>query len=219
MPPIPSPPSSAPGSSVPSMRCCGPRCGILWRPGCSGVHVANTVATWVHADYVTADVILAGLLGASVWDLLTWYLGLPTSSSHALLGGFAGAALTSAQHWAGVLEGGKVLITVEFIVIAPFIGLALALAFIVALSWTFRRAAPQQVDRLFRLVQLGSAAAYSLGHGTNDAQKTMGIIAARGTRRSCRGHLMNQPETFEPHRRDTYARSGRGVTFHQYPRK
>jgi inorganic phosphate transporter, PiT family len=143
-----------------------------------GVHVANTVATWVHADYVTADVILAGLLGASAWDLLTWYIGLPTSSSHALLGGFAGAALASAQHWAGVLEVGKVLTTIEFIVIAPCIGLALALAFIVALSWSFRRASPQRVDRLFRLVQLGSAAAYSLGHGTNDAQKTMGIIAA-----------------------------------------
>lgn len=143
-----------------------------------GVHVANTVATWVHADYVTPDVILAGLLGASVWDLLTWYVGLPTSSSHALLGGFAGAAIASAHHWTGVLEVGKVLTTIEFIVVAPLIGLALALAFIVALSWSLRCTSPQRVDRLFRLIQLGSAAAYSLGHGTNDAQKTMGIIAA-----------------------------------------
>jgi inorganic phosphate transporter, PiT family len=143
-----------------------------------GIHVANTVATWVHTDYVTADVILAGLLGASGWDLLTWYVGLPTSSSHALLGGFVGAALTAAGHWAGVLEIGKVATTVMFIVIAPLIGLILALAFLVALSWSFRRASPGRVDRLFRLVQLGSAAAYSLGHGTNDAQKTMGVIAA-----------------------------------------
>ena len=143
-----------------------------------GVHVANTVATWVHADYVTADVILAGLLGASVWDLITWYVALPTSSSHALLGGFVGAALAYAQHWAGVLEVHKVLSTVEFIVIAPLIGLGLGLVFLVALTWGFRRASPQRVDRLFRLAQLGSAAAYSLGHGANDAQKTMGIIAA-----------------------------------------
>lgn len=143
-----------------------------------GVHVANTVATWVHPDYVTADVILAGLLGASGWDLITWYVGLPTSSSHALLGGFAGAALVSAGQWTGVLEVGKVFVTIVFIVIAPMIGLALALAFLVALSWSCRRAAPRWVDRLFRLVQLGSAAAYSLGHGTNDAQKTMGVIAA-----------------------------------------
>ena len=80
-----------------------------------GVHVADTVATWVHADYVTTDVIFAGLLGASLWDILTWYLGLPTSSSHALLGGFAGAAIAHAHHWAGVLAVGKVLATIEFI--------------------------------------------------------------------------------------------------------
>ena len=143
-----------------------------------GVHVANTVATWVHADYVSADVILAGLLGASGWDLMTWYVGLPTSSLHALLGGFAGAAIAPARHWTGVLEVGKVLTTIEFIVVAPLISLALALAFIVALSWSLRRTSPQRVDRLFRPVQFGSAAAYSLGHGTNDTQKTMGIIAA-----------------------------------------
>jgi inorganic phosphate transporter, PiT family len=143
-----------------------------------GIHVANTVATLVHADSVTADVILAGLLGASGWDLLTWYVGLPTSSSHALLGGFAGAALVSAGHWAGVLEIGKVVMTIGFLVIAPLIGLVLALAFLVALSWSCRRASPRRVDRLFRMVQLGSAAAYGLRHGTNDAQKTMGVIAA-----------------------------------------
>jgi PiT family inorganic phosphate transporter len=140
--------------------------------------VANTVATWVHASYINPDVIFAGLLGAIFWDLITWYVALPTSSSHALLGGFAGAALAYAQQWAGVLEIGKVAATIAFIFIAPFIGLILGLAFLVALSWAFRRASPQRVDRLFRLVQLVSAAAYSLGHGTNDAQKTMGIIAA-----------------------------------------
>jgi inorganic phosphate transporter, PiT family len=84
-----------------------------------GLQIANTVAMCVHADHVTADVMLAGLLGASGWDLLTWYVGLPTSSSHAILGGLAGAATAPAQHGTGVLEVGKVLRTIEFIVLAP----------------------------------------------------------------------------------------------------
>jgi PiT family inorganic phosphate transporter len=143
-----------------------------------GVHVANAVAKWVCPEFVTTEVILAGLVGAIAWDLITWRVGLPTSSSHALLGGFGGAALAYAGHFQGVLHQAKVVMTVEFIVIAPMIGLALGLFFLVLLSWVLRRANPYRVDRLFRVVQLGSAAAYSLGHGTNDAQKTMGIIAA-----------------------------------------
>jgi PiT family inorganic phosphate transporter len=143
-----------------------------------GVHVANTVATWVHADYVTVEVIFAGLLGAIVWNLITWYGGLPSSSSHALLGGFAGAAIVHAGTWNGVLHTAKVISTVEFIVIAPLIGLALGLLFTFIVMWTFRKVTPIKMDRGFRIAQLGSAAAYSLGHGMNDAQKTMGIIAA-----------------------------------------
>ena len=143
-----------------------------------GVHVANAVATWVHADYVTAEVIFAGLLGAIVWNLITWYSGLPSSSSHALLGGFGGAAIVHAGKWADVLYMGKVMVTVEFIVIAPLIGLVLGLVFVFILMWVFRKVSPIKMDRWFRVAQLGSAAAYSLGHGTNDAQKTMGIIAA-----------------------------------------
>jgi PiT family inorganic phosphate transporter len=143
-----------------------------------GVHVANAVATWVHADYVTTEVIFAGLLGAIVWNLITWYSGLPSSSSHALLGGFGGAAIVHAGKWNGVLYTAKVVATVEFIVIAPLIGLMLGFVFVFALMWAFRKASPIKVDRWFRAGQLGSAAAYSLGHGTNDAQKTMGIIAA-----------------------------------------
>ena len=143
-----------------------------------GVAVANTVAKWVYPQYVTADVIFAGLLGAIVWDLVTWHFGLPTSSSHALLGGFGGAAIVSAGTWDGVLHAGKFIATVQFIVIAPLIGFILALALVLAVVWAFRNQSPSRVDRLFRVVQLGSAAAYSLGHGTNDAQKTMGIIAA-----------------------------------------
>jgi PiT family inorganic phosphate transporter len=143
-----------------------------------GVHVANTVAKWVHADYVTPEVLFAGLIGAIVWDLVTWWVGLPTSSSHALLGGFGGAALAHAGQWSGVLHEGKVIRTIEFIVLAPLIGLVLGLALMTIVMWLLRRTNPSRVDRWFRIAQLGSAAAYSLGHGTNDAQKTMGIIAA-----------------------------------------
>jgi PiT family inorganic phosphate transporter len=143
-----------------------------------GVHIANAVATWVHADYVTVEVIFAGLLGAIVWNLITWYGGLPSSSSHALLGGFGGAAIVHAGKWEGVLQTAKVVLTVEFIVIAPLIGLALGLLFTFIVMWAFRKVSPIKIDRWFRRVQLVSAAAYSLGHGTNDAQKTMGIIAA-----------------------------------------
>jgi PiT family inorganic phosphate transporter len=143
-----------------------------------GVHVANAVATWVHADYVTVEVIFAGLIGAIVWNLITWYGGLPSSSSHALLGGFGGAAIVHAGKWAGVLQTGKVVLTIEFIVIAPLVGLVLGLFFVFIVMWVFRKASPIKMDRWFRRVQLWTAAAYSLGHGMNDAQKTMGIIAA-----------------------------------------
>ena len=143
-----------------------------------GLHIANAVATWVHADYVTVEVIFAGLVGAIVWNLITWYGGIPSSSSHALLGGFGGAAIVHAGQWEGVLQTTKVILTVEFIVIAPLIGLALGLLFTFIVMWTFRKVSPIKIDRWFRWGQLGSAAAYSLGHGMNDAQKTMGIIAA-----------------------------------------
>jgi PiT family inorganic phosphate transporter len=143
-----------------------------------GVHIANTVAKWVHADYVTIDVLFAGLIGAIVWNLITWYGGLPSSSSHALLGGFGGAAIASAGKWTGVLQTAKVMVTVEFIVIAPLLGLVFGLIFLTAVMWIFRKASPVKMDKWFRVAQLGSAAAYSLGHGTNDAQKTMGIVAA-----------------------------------------
>ena len=143
-----------------------------------GVLVANTVAKWVKIEFVTIDVILAGLVGAILWDLITWYVGLPSSSSHALLGGFGGAAMTHAGRIEGVLHTDKVMSTVEFIVIAPVFGMVLGLILAGIVMWAFRKSAAAKVDRLFRVAQLGSAAAYSLGHGSNDAQKTMGIIAA-----------------------------------------
>ncbi len=143
-----------------------------------GVHVANAVAKWVHVEYVTIDVILAGLIGAIVWNLITWRGGLPSSSSHALLGGFGGAAIAHAGQAHGVLYTAKVVATVEWIVLAPMLGMVLGLLFITIVMWAFRKTSMIKVDRWFRVAQLGSAAAYSLGHGTNDAQKTMGIIAA-----------------------------------------
>lgn len=143
-----------------------------------GVHIANTVAKWVNAAYVTPDLILAGLCGAIAWNLITWLLKLPTSSSHALLGGFVGAAFVSAGKWSGVIDTAKVLVTIEFIFIAPFIGLALGVMLLTGLMWCLRNATRKRTGKSFKWIQLCSAAAYSLGHGTNDAQKTMGIIAA-----------------------------------------
>jgi len=121
-------------------------------------------------------VIAAGLLGAIAWDLITWYFGLPTSSSHALFGGYAGAAVAKAGTGAIIAEGWTK--TLVFIVVAPAVGLAVGLGVMVALYWIFRRTPPQRVDHWFRRLQLVSAAGFSLMHGANDAQKTMGVIAA-----------------------------------------
>jgi PiT family inorganic phosphate transporter len=120
-------------------------------------------------------VIFAGLVGAIVWDLITWYFGLPTSSSHALIGGYGGAAVAKAG-FAAILPAGWTK-TLIFIVLAPLIGMCLGFIIMVAVLWIFSGFAPSPVDRWFRRLQLFSAAAYSLGHGGNDAQKTMGIIA------------------------------------------
>jgi PiT family inorganic phosphate transporter len=141
-----------------------------------GVHVANTVGKGVvHADIVDQWVILAGLTGAITWDLITWWWGLPTSSSHALIGGFAGAAVVKAG-FGSLVASGLVKIGV-FMVLAPLIGFSVGFLMMLLTMWVFRRQTPGRVDRIFRRGQLVSAAAYSLGHGTNDAQKTMGIIA------------------------------------------
>jgi inorganic phosphate transporter, PiT family len=141
-----------------------------------GTAVAKTVGSGlVDIRIVTFSVIFAALIGAIVWDLITWYYGLPTSSSHALIGGLAGAAVTKAGFGAIIVSGWTK--TLIFIVLAPLIGLTLGFGLMVALMWIFRRFSPSRVDRWFRKLQLVSAAAYSLGHGGNDAQKTMGIIA------------------------------------------
>ncbi len=141
-----------------------------------GLHVATTVGKGVvDTAIVDHTVIVASLIGAIAWDIITWYWGLPTSSSHALIGGFAGAAVVKAGFGALVVPG-LVKIGV-FMIVAPVLGLVLGFAFMLATVWVFRDATPGRVDWIFRRMQLVSAAAYSLGHGTNDAQKTMGMIA------------------------------------------
>jgi len=141
-----------------------------------GTAVAKTVGSgMIDITVVTHAVILAGLTGAIVWDLITWYYGLPTSSSHALIGGYAGAAIAKAGTGALIASGWTK--TLIFIVLAPVIGLTLGFSLMILLYWMFRNFAPFRVDFWFRKLQLVSAALYSLGHGANDAQKTMGIIA------------------------------------------
>lgn len=142
-----------------------------------GTAIARTIGSgMIDLSVVDPTVVLGGLLGAIVWDLMTWWWGLPTSSSHALVGGYAGAAVAKAG-FPAIIASGWVK-TLVFIVVAPLMGLALSLLMTVALSWALRRSMPRRVDTTFRRLQLVSAAAYSLGHGTNDAQKTMGIILA-----------------------------------------
>jgi inorganic phosphate transporter, PiT family len=142
-----------------------------------GTAVAKAIGKGlIDISVVDPNVILGGLLGAIVWDLVTWYLGLPSSSSHALLGGYAGAAIAKAGFGALIL-GGWVL-PVLFIVVSPLLGMTIALALTVALSWLLQRAPPGPMDKIFRRLQLVSAGLYSLSHGANDAQKTMGIIVS-----------------------------------------
>jgi PiT family inorganic phosphate transporter len=142
-----------------------------------GTAVAKAIGKGlIDISVVDPDVILAGLLGAIIWDLITWYLGLPSSSSHALLGGYAGAAIAKAGFGALILSGW--ILPVTFIVVSPVLGMTIALALTVGLSWLLRGAPPGPVDRIFRRLQLLSAALYSLSHGANDAQKTMGIIVS-----------------------------------------
>jgi inorganic phosphate transporter, PiT family len=141
-----------------------------------GTAVAKTVGSgMIDLNVVTSAVIFAGLAGAIIWDLITWFYGLPTSSSHALVGGYAGAAIVKAGLGSLIVSGWTK--TLIFIVFAPLMGMGLGLLLSAVSLWMFRGFSPARVDRWFRRLQLVSAALYSLGHGTNDAQKTMGIIA------------------------------------------
>lgn len=178
-------------ATVVSTRVLSPKLAVVWAAFFNfiaafllGTAVAHTIGKgMIRLDIVTQYVVLAGLLGAIVWDLLTWWLGLPTSSSHALIGGYAGAAVARAASFTTWHEALHVIIpggwvkTIIFIFVSPVLGFVLGFIFMVIVYWIFRRKSPTQVDKWFRKLQLLSAAAYSLGHGGNDAQKTMGIIA------------------------------------------
>lgn len=140
-----------------------------------GTAVAKTVGKgMIDVSIVTPNVILGGLLGAIVWNLITWWYGLPSSSSHALVGGYAGAAVAKAG-WGAIIAAGWTK-TLIFIVASPLIGMTAGYFLMVAFYWIFRGFSPARVDKLFRRLQLASAALFSLSHGANDAQKTMGII-------------------------------------------
>jgi PiT family inorganic phosphate transporter len=170
-------------ATVVSTRVLTPRAAVLWAAFFNFVaflvfqtKVADTVGKIVDPSVVSEAVVFAGLVGAVGWNFLTWWLGLPTSSSHALIGGFAGAGIAKAG-W-HVINVESLEKTLLFIPLSPLIGLAIAFTIMVGIYWLFRHFSQWKVDRLFRRLQLVSAAAFSLGHGGNDAQKTMGIIAA-----------------------------------------
>jgi inorganic phosphate transporter, PiT family len=170
-------------ATVVSTRVLTPRVAVVWAAFFNfvaaftfGTAVASTMGKgMIRLEAVNLYVILAGLLGAIFWDIITWLWGLPVSSSHALIGGYAGAAVTKAGWGVILLRGWSK--TVLFIFLSPAIGLVLGATLMIAVYWLFRSWPPQHLDRYFRKLQLLSAAAYSFGHGSNDAQKTMGIVA------------------------------------------
>jgi len=142
----------------------------------AGELVAKAIQTGIiRTDIVTPNVILAGLLGAIAWNLITWFYGIPSSSSHALIGGYAGAGVAKAG-WSAITWGTKWIQTLSFIVISPLVGGLAGFTLMVAVYWTFKNMGPARVDRFFRSMQLVSSAFLSHAHGANDAQKTMGII-------------------------------------------
>ncbi|MCX5678101.1 MAG: inorganic phosphate transporter [Candidatus Omnitrophica bacterium] len=171
-------------ATVVSTRVLSPSIAIIWAAFFNfiafaffGLHVANTIGTGIiDIHIIDKHIIFGALVGACGWNIITWYFGLPTSSSHALIGGMIGSALIKAGPktlvWKGILK------TVSFIFISPALGLVLGLGIGIAVYWLFRKSSPMQVDHIFRKGQLVSAAFYSMGHGGNDAQKTMGIIAS-----------------------------------------
>jgi inorganic phosphate transporter, PiT family len=171
-------------ATVVSTRVLSPRLAVVWAAFFNfvaflvfGLHVANTIGRGIVTPAVIdSQVIVAALLGAVAWDLITWHFGIPSSSSHALIGGLVGAALAKTRT-TSVLELTGIFKTGISIVASPVLGLLLALVIMFCVFWIFRRHAPYRIDRWFRSLQLVSAAMYSLGHGGNDAQKTMGIIA------------------------------------------
>ena len=171
-------------ATVVGTRVLTPRIAVIWAAFFNFIaafsletRVANTIGKGIVSPAVVDPMLIfAALVGAIVWNLLTWWWGLPSSSSHALIGGFAGAAIAKAGFSSLVFKG--LAIIGLFIFISPLLGLLLGFVFFLIVSWAFRRTRPDRVNRIFRRVQLLSAASFSFGHGLNDAQKTMGIIFA-----------------------------------------
>jgi PiT family inorganic phosphate transporter len=171
-------------ATIVSTRVLSPRTAVIWAAAFNFIAfalfeptVARNIAKGVEPGFITPNVILGGLVGAITWNLLTWWWGLPSSSSHALMGGFAGAAVKSAGR-VSVLDAGIFGKTAAFIVVSPLLGALIGFALMHVIRFIARDQSPRAVDSRFRRLQLLSAAAYSLGHGGNDAQKTMGIITA-----------------------------------------
>jgi inorganic phosphate transporter, PiT family len=188
-------------ATVVSTRVLSPRQAVVWAAFFNFVaffffesHVAGNIAKGVHADVVSLSLVAAGLIGAIVWDLITWWLALPTSSSHALLGGMAGAAIAKAGF--GSLEPALFIKAGIFIVVSPLMGMVLGALMMRLVMALFGRRSPSGVDKGFRRMQLVSAALYSIGHGGNDAQKTAGIIAAALI---ATGHLKAAAPGVSPH--------------------
>ncbi|HWM60952.1 MAG TPA: inorganic phosphate transporter, partial [Rhizomicrobium sp.] len=171
-------------ATIVSTRVLSPRYAVAWAAffnfiafAVFGLHVAATIGTGIVSPLIIDDqVIFGALMGAIVWNVVTWLAGIPSSSSHALIGGLVGAGLCKGG-WKAIVWSGLSK-TAAAIVLSPATGFILALLLILLVAWTFLKAAPLWVDKVFRHVQFVSASAYSLGHGGNDAQKTMGIIAA-----------------------------------------
>jgi len=171
-------------ATVVSTRVLTPRQAVVWAAFFNfvaflifGTAVATTIGKgMIDISVVTPRLIFAGLIGAISWNLFTWYLGLPTSSSHALIGGYAGAAIVKAGFKVIILSGWTK--TIIFLFLAPTLGLVLGLIFIVIVTWIVHKKTPASIDKWSRRLQLFSACLYSLGHGGNDAQKTMGIITS-----------------------------------------
>ncbi len=182
-------------ATIVSTRVLRPQYAVLWAAFFNfiaftvfGLHVANTIGTGIiEPSIIDAAVIFAALIGAIVWNLITWALGIPSSSSHALIGGLVGAGMAkaglSAAVWSGLSK------TLAAIVLSPVVGFVLAMALVAIVTWASARSTPFTVDRAFRILQFASASLYSLGHGGNDAQKTMGIIAVL---LYSQGHLGNE---------------------------
>jgi len=191
-------------ATIVSTRVLSPRKAVIWAASFNFIAlfifhtgVARTIAGVIHVeanDPAFTYVVMAGLSGAIIWNLITWILGLPSSSSHALIGGLSGAGIAH-KGW-GVLNTAKLYPTLEFIIIAPLIGLALGMLVMILIFWLFRRVRPRKIDSGFRVAQLFSAGAYSIGHGGNDAQKTIGVIimvlvAAKALKVDAHGDLID----------------------------